>query len=151
MDCPHFARTSFFLENPNIKSLNEVGVDDLFADISCMLSRKLFHNSHNTQSCQITSKLFHNFYNVATIQNSSKLDFVFSLHYIASLYARICPSFVLCSLRSAPSFSFILGIKKPQLSLRLFLWLPDLDSNQDKLHQKQSCYRYTIRQSLCHS
>ena len=26
-------------------------------------------------------------------------------------------------------------------------WLPDLDSNQDKLHQKQSYYHYTIRQS----
>ena len=26
-------------------------------------------------------------------------------------------------------------------------WLPDLDSNQDKLHQKQSYYHYTIGQS----
>jgi hypothetical protein len=85
-----------------------------------LLSCKLFHNSHNTQSCQITSKLFHNFYNVATIQNSSKLDFVFSLHYIASLYARICSSFLLCSLRSAPSFSFILGMKKAPTFVEAF-------------------------------
>ena len=26
-------------------------------------------------------------------------------------------------------------------------WLPDLDSNQDKLNQNQLCYRYTIGQN----
>ena len=26
-------------------------------------------------------------------------------------------------------------------------WLPDLDSNQDKLNQNQLCYRYTIGQT----
>ncbi len=26
------------------------------------------------------------------------------------------------------------------------MWLPDLDSNQDKLNQNQLCYHYTIRQ-----
>ena len=105
-----------------------------------LLSRKLFHNFHNTQSIQIKSKLFHNFYNVAPIQNSSKLRcnfyksatiqitsklaFVFTQScirfaqclilsfrsiIIASLYARICLSFVLCSLRSAPSSWIILS------------------------------------------
>ena len=28
-------------------------------------------------------------------------------------------------------------------------WLPDLDSNQDKLNQNQLCYRYTIGQNVC--
>ena len=27
-------------------------------------------------------------------------------------------------------------------------WLPDLDSNQDKLNQNQLCYRYTIGQNM---
>ena len=27
-------------------------------------------------------------------------------------------------------------------------WLPDLDSNQDKLNQNQLCYRYTIGQTV---
>ncbi len=27
-------------------------------------------------------------------------------------------------------------------------WLPDLDSNQDKLNQNQLCYHYTIGQNL---
>ena len=27
-------------------------------------------------------------------------------------------------------------------------WLPDLDSNQDKLNQNQLCYRYTIGQNI---
>ncbi len=140
MDCPHFARTSFFFGKSQHKKASTKQESRVLALIfhihsaanyffhsvancftiptilSCKLFLslccKLFHNSHNTQSCQITSKLFHNFYNVASIQNSSKLDFVFSLHYIASLYARICSSFVQCSLRSAPSFSFILGMKK---------------------------------------
>ena len=28
----------------------------------------------------------------------------------------------------------------------MFYWLPDLDSNQDKLNQNQLCYHYTIGQ-----
>ena len=69
------------------------------------------------------------FFKTQSCQISSKLVFAYPL-----FYAR----FTRC----------ISGIKKPQLTLwLLFLWLPDLDSNQDKLHQKQSYYHYTIRQS----
>jgi hypothetical protein len=77
------------------------------------------------------------FYNVTPIQKSSELVFALSTH---------CARFTCCSI---PCSS---GKKKPQLTLRLlFCWLPDQDSNLDKLHQKQLCYRYTIRQSSSHS
>ena len=33
--------------------------------------------------------------------------------------------------------------------MRAKKWLPDLDSNQDKLNQNQLCYRYTIGQNAC--
>ena len=33
--------------------------------------------------------------------------------------------------------------------MRAKKWLPDLDSNQDKLNQNQLCYRYTIGQNVC--
>ena len=56
-----------------------------------------------------------------------------------------------CILDTLSSFhSLLLGHKKTIPNYRdgfFFLWLPDLDSNQDKLHQKQSYYHYTIRQS----
>lgn len=37
--------------------------------------------------------------------------------------------------------------KRQQKKLQaLQIWLPDLDSNQDKLNQNQLCYHYTIGQ-----
>ena len=36
--------------------------------------------------------------------------------------------------------------EKSERSSNFLEWLPDLDSNQDKLNQNQLCYRYTIGQ-----
>jgi len=38
------------------------------------------------------------------------------------------------------------GRQSPSRSLAAKEWLPDLDSNQNKLIQSQLCYRYTIKQ-----
>ena len=106
-----------------------------------------------TFTSQLQSKLRANCFTIFIMSLQSKIQASLILSFrsiiIASLYARICLSFVLCSLRSM--LGVISPIKKAPTFVEAFLWLPDLDSNQDKLHQKQLCYRYTIRQSLCHS
>ena len=84
------------------------------------LSRKLLHNFHNVSPIQNSSKLRCNFNKPSPIQITSKLAFAFTQTCYALLYAWFCLVYTLCSLRSAPSFSLFIPLKKPQLSLRLF-------------------------------